>query len=112
VSVLPKQMLEVGVGSRQVGLLVTVEQACSIAAGHLQEVVQRLLQRTKPAFDQPHRLEHPSEAALDGSPVCAIFVRKHLSGGVNPTEDCLDRPPSFGRFRQGFLQQTLHSLKR
>jgi hypothetical protein len=93
VSVLPKQLLEVVVRSRQVGLLVAMEQARTVAAGYLQEVVQRLRQFTKPALDQPDVLKHATEAALDGACVGPVIVRQHTSSSVNPAECRLERSP-------------------
>jgi hypothetical protein len=59
----PEQLLEIVVGVRQIDDGITMEQAGSIAAGHLAEVLDRLGEAARLGTVARHGGEQPVEAA-------------------------------------------------
>ena len=92
-----EQLLERVVGARQVGDGVAVEQAGAVAAGHLEEMVDRLGERAGLAAVARHGGEQPAEATAHRLDRLTGGIRQDSGRLVDPGVGATDRRPQAPR---------------
>ena len=104
-AVRPEQLLEVVVGARQVGDGVAVEQAGTVAAGHLEEVVDGAGERAGLGAVSADGGDEPGEAAGDRGRIETGRVVQDPGRAVHPAVGAADVGPEIAGAVQGVRDQ-------
>jgi transposase len=112
VTLRPEQLLQSVVRAWQVRHRVAMEQARSVAAGSLAEMIHRLGQTTCKASVSGHGGGQAIEAALDHAGGLAGRIAEDMRDLVHPAVDTLDRRPEGGGVRQTAADQLAQPRER
>jgi hypothetical protein len=105
---LPEILFQLIVRARDAWVVIAMEQAPTIVVCHLQEVVQRRLERTAMTFGHPDRAQHPHKVPYDLGPRLVVGIGQHVCRCSHPAVGPADRLPQFSCLCYGLRDDALH----
>ena len=111
-AVRPEQLLEIIVGARQIRHSIAVEQAGAVAAGHLEEMLDRLGKVAGLVTVAAHGAEQAVQAMAHGLGRLAGGVAQDPGGLVDPSIDAANVRPERLRALEPTSKQLAQSVQR